>query len=358
MIEYRVRSISLLNLVNDIRSGKLIPDAYFQRNLVWRETHNKEFIDTILKGYPFPQIFISKGKVDIEKMATVSCIVDGQQRTNAITEFINDKFSVNEKFFSQLSDDEKSEFLKYEVAVIELDLDNSDPKVNDIFQRINRTSNSLSTIEKLSSQYSTSEYMFVAKYLTDLVDFIEDEDNSLFKEDPNIPSEFYSWAKKKNAKSFIKLITSKNIFTKRDITRKVNLMYTLNIMSTYIYSFYNRNEKIYEYLDLYVNDFIEKDEVVDCFNQVSDLIIKLKLSAKSYWNNKANFFSLFVSLLRFSKKQNISVIDVDTLSEKLTDFESHVPDDYKLAATESVNNKKERILRDVYISKIIEDSSI
>lgn len=57
MIEYRVRSISLLNLVNDIRQGRLIPDAYFQRNLVWREVHKRDFIETILKGYPFPQIF-------------------------------------------------------------------------------------------------------------------------------------------------------------------------------------------------------------------------------------------------------------------------------------------------------------
>ncbi len=48
MIDYRVRSVSLLNLVNDIRSKKLIPDAYFQRNLVWRETHKVDFIDTIL----------------------------------------------------------------------------------------------------------------------------------------------------------------------------------------------------------------------------------------------------------------------------------------------------------------------
>ncbi|WP_341708926.1 DUF262 domain-containing protein, partial [Halopseudomonas sp.] len=84
MIDYRVRSVSLLNLFNEIRNGRLIPDAYFQRNLVWREVHKIDFIKTILLGLPFPQIFISKGKVDVETMSTVSCIVDGQQRTNAM----------------------------------------------------------------------------------------------------------------------------------------------------------------------------------------------------------------------------------------------------------------------------------
>lgn len=357
MIEYRVRSISLLNLVSDIKAGKLIPDAYFQRNLVWRDTHNKDFIETILLGYPFPQIFISKGKVDIEKMATISCIVDGQQRTNAIIQYINNKFSVRGKLFSELSDDEKSEFLKYEVAVIELDLDNADPKVNDIFQRINRTSNSLTTIEKLASQYSTSEYMFVAKYLTDQVDFVEIDD-STFREDPNIPTEFYSWAKNKNAKSFIRLITSKNIFTQRDVIRKVHLMYTLNMMSTYIFSFFNRNEKIYEHLDLYINDFTEKNKLVDDFNSAAEVILRLKLPAKSYWNNKSNFFSLFVALsLVLKENQNIK-FDEPKLLNLLTQFEENTPDDYKLSATESVNNKKERIIRHEYVSVIIDSCII
>ena len=169
MIEYRVRSVSLLNLVNDIKGGRLIPDAYFQRNLVWREVHKRDFIETILLGYPFPQIFISKGKVNVEDMSTVSCIVDGQQRCNAITAFIDGEFEVAGKKYADLSGDQKSDFLKYEVAVIELDLENNDPKVQDIFQRINRTSNSLTSIEKLASEYSTSEYMLVAKLLSDQI---------------------------------------------------------------------------------------------------------------------------------------------------------------------------------------------
>ncbi|EMU03663.1 hypothetical protein ABNIH10_14736, partial [Acinetobacter baumannii ABNIH10] len=42
MLDYRVRSWSLLNLVNDIRERRLVPDAYFQRDLVWREIHKKD----------------------------------------------------------------------------------------------------------------------------------------------------------------------------------------------------------------------------------------------------------------------------------------------------------------------------
>ena len=195
MIDYRVRSVSLLNLVNDVRKEILIPDAYFQRNLVWREIHNKDFIKTILLGYPFPQIFISKGKVDVAKMSTVSCIVDGQQRTNAILKFIENKYDVDGKFYRDLTQDEQSDFLKYEVAVIELDLENDDPKVQEIFQRINRTSNSLTIIEKMASEFSTSDYMLVAKLLGDQIDLESEKNNEDFKEDPNIPIEFFIWAR-------------------------------------------------------------------------------------------------------------------------------------------------------------------
>ncbi|EYU16803.1 DUF262 domain-containing protein [Photorhabdus aegyptia] len=354
MIDYRVRSVSLLNLVNDIRSKKLIPDAYFQRNLVWRETHKVDFIDTILSGYPFPQIFISKGKIDVDRMITVSCIVDGQQRTNAIMEFIDDKFPVRNKYFNELDGDEKANFLKYEIAVIELDLENDDPKVNDIFQRINRTSNSLTIIEKLASQYSTSDYMLVAKLLTDQIDvsWMEDEE-AQFKEDPNIPVEFYSWAKTKEVNNFRKLILEKGIYTSRDLSRKVHLIHILNIMSTYLYSFFNRNDKTYDYLNSYSYVFEEKDDLIDNFEKTASIILKMKFTSKSYWLNKANFFTLFLSIVGNVRNKNI--INVSLLKEKLNYFSDNLPDDYKLAASEAVNNKKERQLRAVYIDKIVSE---
>lgn len=349
-VEYRVRAMSLLDLVNDVKAKKLIPDAFFQRNLVWREIHKKEFIETILLGLPFPQIFISKGKVDVETMSTVSCIVDGQQRTDAIMSFINDVFDVNGKKYSQLSDDEKSTFLKYEIAAIELDLENDDPQVQDLFQRINRTSNSLTSIEKLASEYSTSEYMLTAKLLCDQID-LERLDNDDFKEDPNIPESFYVWAKEKEVNSFSKLITQKDIFTQRDISKKAHLMHVLNIISTYIGGFFNRNENTHEFLNNYSEDFPDKDDVIDTLESAAEIILEMELDEKSYWYNKSNIFSLIVTLA-FAVSAGLE-IDSAKLKAGLESFEKDLPDDYKLAATEAVNNKKQRQLREKYLIPII-----
>lgn len=358
MIDYRVRSISLLNLVTDVKNGKLIPDAFFQRNLVWRDIHNKDFIKTILLGLPFPQIFISKGKVDIISMSTVSCIVDGQQRTNAIMKYIDNEFEVDGKCFSNLTDEEKSNFLKYEVAIIELDLENNDPKVKEIFQRINRTSNSLSIIEKLASEYSTSEYMLVAKLLADQIEINLDENDIQdgFKEDPNISNEFYTWANKKKVANFQNLITQKGVFSVRDITRKVHLMHVLNIMSTILSGFFNRNEKTMMFLNDYSFLFDDKDEITNTLETTAIFIKSLKIKNKSIWYSKSNLFSLIIALA--NKKEVLDQINSTIFKSKLEEFEQNIHPDFKLATTEGVNNKKEREIRNKFIISMIDDSLV
>lgn len=355
MIEYRVRSVSLLNLVNDIRSGRLVPDAYFQRNLVWRDVHKRDFIETILRGLPFPQIFISKGKVDVESMSTLSCIVDGQQRCNAISEFIEGKFEVDGKTYANLSETQKSEFLKYEVAVIELELENDDPKVQEIFQRINRTSSSLTSIEKLASQYSTSEFMLTGKLLTDQISLDRSMDDD-FREDPNIPDEFYIWAKKQSVKNFQKLVNDKSVFTSQEIARKTNLMHTLNLMTTVLAGYSNRNEKAIELLDSYALSFPNRDDVVKKLEEAAAVVLKLSFRTKSYWMNKANVFSL-ISTIVASQEQGCT-IDPNKLKTALEEFEQELPSEYKLAASESVNSTRARQTRGGYLHALINRSLV
>lgn len=358
-LKYQVRSIQLLSLVNDISSGKLVSDPYFQRNLVWREIHKQSFIETILLGYPFPQIFMSKGRIDLEKRMSIASLVDGQQRCNAITDFISDVFTVNNKKFSELSDDEKSSFFKYEIAVIELDLDHKDPKVHDIFQRINRTSSSLTGIEKKASEYSSSEYMLVCQFMSnhlvinqkDLDSLLEvnDETDEL-RLNPNINDDFITWTKSVNTKSFSKLINSDYIFSRMDISRKVNLMYCLNLVTTFLKGIYNRNNEVWQAAEDYTIDFPMKTKIVELFNETAEIYLGFGFKKSSMWNQKANFFSLFSELL----KAQHEVIDWNRLGEALRNYEPSK--EYKEAAKEGVNNAKERTIRADAIAILIEQN--
>ena len=353
MIKYQIRSRELLALVNDYRNQRLIISPYFQRDLVWRDLHKVDFIRTILLGYPFPQIFISRGHIDVQSMTSTSCVVDGQQRMNAINEYLENKFLVDGRKFSELESTEQENFLKYEVPIIDLDLSENDPQIKELFKRLNRTFYSLSKIELLATEYSPSEYMLVAKLLSNQLS-LSDEENEPMVRNPNVPPEIYEWAAKQKVEYFQKWLTTSKIFTNYEISRKVHLMFTLNLMSTSMSGFFNRNEQSIEYLDQYAQEFPEKNILISNFETTAKFLLKLKFREKSYWNNKANAFSLFsavfVALL-------IKEIDAKALKNFLESFEDQIPAEYSLAAKEAVNNKRERLLRHQFISQLIENSS-
>lgn len=355
MVDYRVRSVSLLNLVNDIRNERLVPDAYFQRNLVWRGVHKEEFIKTILLGYPFPEIFISQGKVDVEHMSAVSCLVDGQQRLNAIMEYIDGSFDVDGRSYQELTEDEKSDFLRYEIAVIELNLTNDDPKVLEIFKRINRTSNSLTSIEKLASEYAASDFLLVARHFCGQIDLSKHLENDI-RENPNVPEEFFEWARTCKVSKLTQLITKKGIFTQQELSRKVQLMHLLNIMSSVLVGFYSRNEKAINNLNDFAIDFPQKSELALWLEDAASIILKLKLKASSYFYNKANFFTLMVAIAETQKYG--ATINPERLSQLLLGFEREVPNEYRLAASEGVNSTRARQLRNGYIYRLIEGSIV
>lgn len=352
MIRYQVRSKELIDLVNEIKSKRLIMSPYFQRNLVWRYIHKVDFIKTILMGLPFPQIFIAKGSIDLETMTTTSCIVDGQQRMSTIVDYVTSKVSVDGKYFNQLEPEIREQILKYQIPIIDLDINNEAPEIKEIFQRLNRTFYSLNTIEKLSSEYASSEFMLFAKHLTGEIVFRSDEEEEppLFI-DPTIPQDFIDWANSNEVTYFRKLIVEGHVFTPYEISRQTHLMYALNLLATHLGGFYARNELATRYLDEYKEVLECKDDLLINYENTAKFILSLGLSDTSYWFNKANMFSLFSYL---SKNQElIASANIEAVKDKLDLFEANTPDDYQLAAKEAVNNRQQRLLRNSYIEKIL-----
>ncbi len=348
MIKYAVRSRQLIDIVGDIKRRKIVLSPYFQRNLVWRLIHKQDFIKTILLGYPFPQIFLAKGGIDIDDMTSTSMIVDGQQRMNSIVDFVDNRFEVGNLYFNDLGKDEKETFLTYEVAIIELQMESNDPNIKEVFKRLNRTFYSLTNIEKIATEYAPSELMLVASMLTKEIELKLPKDNHTM--DPNIPEDFIKWGVKKKIENFNSLVLDTAIFTNYEISRKVHLQIILNILGTIERGFFNRNipeSMIEEYAEL----FEKKDEVIDKLDKIAKKYLDAKFSENSYWYNKTNFFSLVVFL--YNNYENVtSDLSPLLLKKKLTTFEKTLPEDYQLASKEAVNNKKERILRDGYLSSI------
>ncbi len=358
-LKYQVRSREIVDLVSAMRNSRLTLSPYFQRNLVWRDAHKREFIDTILKGYPFPQIFLARGSIDLETMQAFQCVVDGQQRLNTIREFVDGKLEVSGKYFTDLTPREKEDFLKYEVAVIDFDLSADDERMKDIFHRLNRTYYSLSAIERLCSEYSASEFLLVARVLCgeivneqtsaqdESLDEVDIEGSSgqvgnTFLRDPGVSDTTWEWLTAHSGGNYNRIITKNDIFSKYEFDRKVPLMFTLNVMCTYLAGYFNRNDKVRKFLYDKNDEFQEKDEVIDSLNEVSQFIDDLALPADSMWWNKANFFTLVCEL---SGDQSLMKIGTNIVKDRIVAFSKNVPSDYALAAREGVGRKSQREFR-------------
>jgi hypothetical protein len=120
------------------RKDIYIPD--FQRGIVWNEVKKSKLIDSFLRGFPVPNIFLYKNSENKH------AVIDGQQRLWAVKEFFNDGYELKKVSkewegmkFSQLS---PSNRLKLEDSVIRATIVSSitpeNPKIIfRIFERLN-----------------------------------------------------------------------------------------------------------------------------------------------------------------------------------------------------------------------------
>lgn len=353
MLRYHVRSRDLIDLVNDIRDRKLIMSPYFQRNLVWRDVHKRDFIETIMLGLPFPQIFIAQGEIDVDRMISQSCVVDGQQRMNAIVEYVTADLSVKGRKFSELEPAEKEAFLRYQVPVIDLDLKSNDPQIIEIFKRLNRTFYALSAIERMATEFATVDLMLIAKFCCGIIDPVAEDgdDEGELKGHPLYPTEFDDWARGKNVADFREFILNRSIFSSQELARVVHLMQTLNIISSVTYGFFARNERTRELLQIGGVEFPLRDKLVLCLNRAARLILSLNLPSNSAWWSKSNSFSLLV--LFAWNYEALEQEGSDVVGARLKDFSDNPPVEYVLATREGVNNRKQRSDRHEYLARAL-----
>ncbi len=106
-----------------------------------------------------------------------------------------------------------------------------------MFARLYGTNYALSGIEKQATEYGATEYMLVAKLLCGELNI----GNSTLGEslddlsiDPNVSPDFLNLADKKVENRFRELVLNERVFTPYEISRKVQLQFTLNVMSTLI----------------------------------------------------------------------------------------------------------------------------
>lgn len=148
---------SVLDFLEWQRQGSLDLTPFYQRRSVWTQRAKSLLIDSILRGYPIPLLFLHN-RLDIRTSKSVRQVVDGQQRLRTILSFIDidslqgaadepDSFTVlrshNRDYaglrFEQLPDEAQGRILQTPLSVNVLPSDIDDVTVLTIFQRMNST---------------------------------------------------------------------------------------------------------------------------------------------------------------------------------------------------------------------------
>lgn len=293
MSKTTAKIIQISDLIQWAEKGELSLSPKYQRNSVWNDTAKSYLMDTIIREMPIPPIFIRQS-VDVTTRKTYREIIDGQQRTRAILDYIvNEDFSIkrshNKEYggrkYSDLDDDTKEKILQYEI-IADVVTEKDDTVIYDMFSRLNSNNIVLNRQEirnsKFWGEFKVLVYRLSKKFRNFFSNYriFNDTDFSRMKE-----AEFIS-----------SLVTVMTEGIKADETPK----YMDEIYAKYDANFPNADEietkidSIFEYID---SVFTYMNGNIGCFS------------------NKNYFFTLFVAIANIQ----YCVSGLSTITSELSD---------------------------------------
>ena len=138
--------------------GKLDVRPPYQREFVYNDKQKEAVIDTLTQGFPLNVMYwADRGDGTFE-------IIDGQQRTISICQFVNKDFSYKKLYFQNLKDDEQKKVLDYELNIYICS--GTDSEKLKWFRTINIAGEKLTEQELRNAVYSGSWVSDAKKYFS------------------------------------------------------------------------------------------------------------------------------------------------------------------------------------------------
>lgn len=138
--------------------GKLNIRPPYQREFVYKEKQRDAVIHTIKRGYPLNVMYwADNGNDEYE-------IIDGQQRTVSICQYVNGEYSYEMRAFFNLEEDEKEQILNYKLMVYVCK--GKDSEKLEWFKTINIAGEKLTEQELRNAVYSGSWVSDAKRYFS------------------------------------------------------------------------------------------------------------------------------------------------------------------------------------------------
>lgn len=323
-------------LLTSVEDDQLVINPAFQRRLVWKNKDKSAFLRTVLDEYPFPEIYIATGKVDLDTGRGIEMLVDGQQRVSTLFQYFkgSEELRLGEEVppYSDLSTEGKTRFLQYDVVVRDLG-PLSEGETRAVFQRINSTGYSLNAMEIHNSRFD-GEFKVTAEELAD--------------------EDFFGRHR----------IFSANQARRMEDTRFV-LYYMTTIMSTY----FNRDAAIEVFLEKYNEEFEDAEKIKAATKRVFSFIEECGFEASSRAWKLGDLFTLMVETHRAIERLNLC-LDYSAAKKNFSEFYERVAASdadsdsdkeaavYQRAALQATNDRANRIRRGEIVAGILKRSVV
>jgi hypothetical protein len=173
------------------QKGLLEVDNSFQRNYVWTEKNQIQLIESILIGYPIPEIYLWNTGTDGDTGDTKYSIIDGQQRCGAVFQYIANGYKlkassldpnnpkkaiIQDRLFKDLESDDKKAIWSYIFSIRLVRNQVERISIVNMFLRLNSNNMTLNPQELRNAEFE-GEFMLLSSKLSEL-DFWEE--NKLF----------------------------------------------------------------------------------------------------------------------------------------------------------------------------------
>lgn len=301
--------------INDIltwkENGELTLSPKYQRNKVWTPNAKSYLIDSIIRGYPIPQIFIRQN-IDINTRKTTREVIDGQQRITTIIEFIDDIFAIQKShnkdyagyFYNQLPDDVKEAILNYNIS-FEIIKIKDDAKIYEMFARLNTNNVVLNRQELRNAQYWGEFKVFIYR----------------------------------KASEYRYLFSEKRIFKDKEFSRMIDVEFISSLVLVLLEGITTDSQPKFDNLyKKYDKEFNELEDIENKFNKIFSVIEKIfyapMFNSKIFYR-KTYFYTLFSAIYHnlfnnlggnFDRNPLFTIDNIDNnmeiLQHKISSFES------------------------------------
>ncbi|MGR5152480.1 DUF262 domain-containing protein [Photobacterium swingsii] len=329
--------------------GLLTVDNSFQRNYVWTKKNQVQLIESILMGFPVPEIYLWKTGTDEDTGDTKYSIVDGQQRCGAIFQYISNQFKLNAGYlndsyecfdrikgtnFRDLEADDKKAIWSYvfSVRLIRNSVQRSD--IVNMFLRLNSNNLTLNPQELRNAEFDGA---FI-ETIGELAELEIWDKYSLFG---------LSDRRRMRDVSFISTLL---VFMKQGLQEDIT------------------NDNLNRIYDLYNDEYPSKSDDIERFKQVLnsiELMLDNSIERASILKRQVHLYTLFTVVYEFTLDQELSMQQIENYRSFIDNYDSeenltrYFPEmvsdlfSYKALSKEGTRQKSNRIERHRIIKEIM-----